>query len=631
MKLRFASMTVGLALSVTAAVVVACSAAAYIYSTHHFKTLLELERTNALTQGELIRTALEHQMLSNDRTLLEQMIERFGKQARVEQLVLLDRNGIARYSSKPLEHPEDFRPGSPTCQACHRDPPERRGSSRVIEASGGTILRTVVPIHNRQECYGCHSPQQRINGILILDYDAGELRAGMTKDLRLMVAGTGLLTFIIVAAIVIAIRILVMRRLQNLERSARLISAGDLNQRVPAEGSDTLAWLGREFNAMADSMSGLVGEVRTHRERLERVINSIDDGIVVLDPKRKIIAANDAFLSRARTSREEVLGCCCYQMNPGPCNLSDCPTLECLQSGRNQVRICERSDGDGAIRWEEIHTSPILDSAGDVAQVVEVWRDISERRAAEAKLADSHRLASLGVLASGFSHELNTPLATVLTCVEGILKETPPDKDAKVDEGRIRENASIAREQLLRCRGITQHFLRLSRGQAHEETVVNLQDAMSAAFRLVEPTARDHRVQVEALPLSETVLVRAGDADLQDLLINLLLNAVQASKPGSKVVLSAERTDKARIRVTDSGCGIAPEFRQKIFEPFFSMRQGGTGLGLFLSLSAVRRWGGDIVVESIPGEGSIFEVVLPVIEFEARRTQVENCFNPAGR
>jgi signal transduction histidine kinase len=130
--------------------------------------------------------------------------------------------------------------------------------------------------------------------------------------------------------------------------------------------------------------------------------------------------------------------------------------------------------------------------------------------------------------------------------------------------------------------------------------------------------ARDHLVQIEVRPLSETVLVRAGDADLQDLLINLLLNAVQASKPGSKVVLSAERTDRVHISVTDSGCGIAPEFRQKIFEPFFSMREGGTGLGLFLSLTAVRKWGGDIVVESIPGRGSTFEVVLPAIELHAR-------------
>jgi two-component system, NtrC family, sensor kinase len=96
--------------------------------------------------------------------------------------------------------------------------------------------------------------------------------------------------------------------------------------------------------------------------------------------------------------------------------------------------------------------------------------------------------------------------------------------------------------------------------------------------------------------------------------VNFLLNAIQASKPGTKVVISAHGGVDVRIRVTDEGCGIAPEYREKIFEPFFSLRDGGTGLGLFLSLNAVRSWGGDILVESTPGKGSVFEVVLPVIQ-----------------
>src|SRR5271166_7119514 len=457
MKLRFASMTVGLALGVTAAVVVACTVAAYIFSVRHFQSLVETAHSSALAEGELIRTALEHQMMGNDRTLIAQMIESFGKQARVEQLVVLDRSGTERYSSKPGTAGNDFRIDSPTCQACHRDPPERRGSSRVIETRGGTILRTVVPIRNREECHRCHDPGQKINGILILDYNAGEVRAAMTRDLRWMVAGTGALTFVIVGAIALVIRVSVLRRLRRFETTARLISQGDLERRVPAEGSDTLAWLAKEFNAMADSVSGLVGEVRTQRERLETVINSIDDGIVVLDPQRNVIAANDAFLRRAEHSREEVLGCSCRNLNPGGCNVSDCPTVACLNSGIRQVRICERPTADGGVRWEEVHASPVRNGSGQLAQVVEVWRDISERRAAEAHLAESHRLASIGTLASGFSHELNTPLATVLTCVEGILRESNGQGDIE----QIRETASIAREQILRCRGITQHFLRL--------------------------------------------------------------------------------------------------------------------------------------------------------------------------
>ncbi len=613
MKRRFASMTVGLALGVTAAVVVACTVAAYVYSVYHFRSLLETARTSALAEGELIRTALEHQMVGNDRTLIAQMIESFGKQSRVEQLVVLDRNGVERYSSKPGTVGNDFRIDSPTCQACHRDPPERRGTSRVIETRGGTILRTVVPIHNRAECYRCHDPSQKINGILILDYNAGEVRAAMTRDLRWMVGGTGALTFVIVGTIALVIRVSVLRRLQRFETTARLISEGDLERRVPAEGSDTVAWLAKEFNAMADSVSGLVGEVRTQRERLETVINSIDDGIVVLDPERKIIAANDAFLQRASNSREQVLGCCCYELGPRPCNLSDCPTLACLRSGGRQVRICERKTGNNTVAWEEIHASPILDASGRLAQVVEVWRDISERRAAEANLAETHRLASVGVLASGFSHEMNTPLATILVCVEGILRETPPGQVGHIDQARIRENATIAREQILRCRGITQHFLRLSRGQPHAGDIVDADAAIEAARRLVDPTARANSVGVAVRPFATTLHVRADEAELQNLLVNLLLNAIQASKPGGKVVVTTQGGDTVHIRVTDEGCGIAPEYRQKIFEPFFSLRPGGTGLGLFLSLNAVRSWGGNILVESTPGKGSIFEVIIPAI------------------
>jgi len=612
MKLRFASMTVGLALGVTAAVVLACTVFAYVFSVRHFQSLLETAHTSALADGELIRTALEHQMMGNDRTLIAQMVESFGKQARVEQLVLLDRNGVERYSSKPVAGGNDLRIGSPTCQACHRDPPERRGSARVIETQGGTILRTVVPIRNHEECHRCHDANQKINGILILDYNAGEVRAAMTRDLRWMVAGTGALTFVIVGAIALVIRLSVLRRLQRFENTARLISQGDLERRVPAEGSDTLAWLAKEFNEMADSVSGLIGEVRTQRERLETVINSIDDGIVVLDAERRIMAANDAFLQRASSSREQVLGCCCYQLEPGPCNLSDCPTLVCLRSGARQVRICERKTNN-SVAWEEIHASPIMDASGRLAQVVEVWRDISERRAAEAKLAESYRLASVGTLASGFSHEMNTPLATTLMCVEGILRETPAGQDGSIDQARIREKAAIAREQILRCRGITQHFLRLARGQRTTTDIVDLHAAIATAQKLVEPTAHANSVNVAVQPFAATLHVRADEAELQNLLVNLLLNAIQASKPGGKVVVATQCSDDVRIRVADEGCGIGPEYLQKIFEPFFSLRQGGTGLGLFLSLNAVRSWGGNITVASEPGKGSVFEVMIPAI------------------
>ncbi len=579
----------GLAVGVTAAVVLACAGGAYLYSKHHMRSLLKGARATALAEGDLIRVALEHQMIENDRTLIAKMMESFRKQSWVERLVLLDRAGAER----ELQVPAD-----------------QAGSSRVTEARKGEVLRTVVPIHNRAECYGCHDPSHKINGVLILDYRTAELSQEMAHDLGWMVGGTAAITLLLVGAIGVVIRVAVLRRLQRFETAARQIAGGDLAKRVPAGGSDTISWLAREFNTMADSVTGLVGEVRHQRERLETVINSIDDGIVVLDAQRRVIAANDAFLERARHSREQVLGCQCRELTPGGCTVEDCPTLACLGSGARQVRLCERRTPEGKVVWEEVHASPILDSQGKLLHVVEVWRDISDRRAAEAHLAESHRLASLGTLASGFSHELNTPLATVLTCVEGILRETSGDG---ADEAWIRDSASIAREQILRCRGITQHFLRLSRGQRGQGEVVDLGPVIEEVARLIEPTARAHSVKVEVRPAPAGMHVRADEAELQHTLINLLLNAVQASKAGGQVAVEAEAGEQVRVRVIDNGCGIAADDQKRIFEPFFSARQGGTGLGLFLSLNFVRRWGGEIRVESVVGRGSTFEVVLPAL------------------
>src|SRR5690242_6078148 len=133
MKLRFASMTAGLAVGVTAAVLLASAGSAYLYSEHHIHSLLQTAQTAALAEGNLIKVALEHQMIENDRTLIAAMIDSFRKQTHVGRLVVLDRYGKEKYPPAVRSADDDFNIESPTCQACHRYPPEQRGSSRVIE------------------------------------------------------------------------------------------------------------------------------------------------------------------------------------------------------------------------------------------------------------------------------------------------------------------------------------------------------------------------------------------------------------------------------------------------------------------------------------------------------------------
>jgi two-component system sensor histidine kinase FlrB len=178
----------------------------------------------------------------------------------------------------------------------------------------------------------------------------------------------------------------------------------------------------------------------------------------------------------------------------------------------------------------------------------------------------------------------------------------------------------------------------MSRGQPSAAQLVDIHDAVAMAARLIEPTARARGITVRSGTTAPAELrVRADDSELQHALINLLLNAIQACPAGGLVRIDVSeggpqahphgagkraRHDggkTATIAVSDNGCGIAPEDQARIFEPFFSARPGGTGLGLFLTLNFVRRWGGDILVDSAPGQGSTFTIVLPGLGTAAAR------------
>lgn len=614
MRLRLTDMTVGLAFGITAAVVTAFAAGATLYSRHHVDELLDRDRATALAQGELMRAALEHQMIEDDRTLIGELVQTFAREPRVRQVMLLDRSGRVQFSSGPAVSDEALNIDGPTCQACHQYPPAQRGTSRVIATGDGAVLRTVIPFRNREACHSCHDPSHRINGIMLFDVDAETTRAAMSADMRRLVGGSSLLAFALIAVIAVIVRVVVMRRLQRFETTARLIAEGDLARRVPAGGADTIAWLANEFNAMADSMSTLIADVRRERERLEVVINSIDDGIVVLDAERRVVAANDAFLRRTGTSRGDTLGRSCLDTAPAACSECECPALSCLAHGQASVRVLERKTADGRIAWEEIHASPVAGPSGRPVQVVEVWRDITERRAGEARLAESHRLASLGMLASGFSHELNTPLATVLACVEGILRDARRAAGESSVWQHVTETAGIARDQILRCRSVTQHFLRLSRGERASADVIALEPVVAAVARLVAPTLRERQVTLDIAPVPADAHIRANEAELQQALINLLLNAAQACTQGGRVTLTVIGGDPVHIKVADNGCGIAASDQKRIFEPFFSLRAGGTGLGLFMTKSFVGRCGGEIGLSSTPGAGSEFDLALPAAD-----------------
>jgi len=612
-------------LGIGVSVVVICGLALGFHLTYltYRAEMLAAARNHAASEARLVRLALTHQMLeSGDRSLIYGMVQSFGDAHSSERIMVLDREGKVRFSSDPRFAKHAFKLEDPACQVCHRHPTSERNRNTIIDIEGGTVLRSVQPIPNREACHGCHDAKNRMNGVLIVDVPVGATIANMEHSVRRMALGTAVVGLVLIGGISLAFRRFLLRRLYRFERAALAIAGGDLNQRVPVDGNDALTRLETSFNDMVDSVSELVHSVEAQGEHLRRVMDSVDDGMVVLDRDMAIVATNEAFQRRFPGEDAELVGRHCFEAvrGAGMCgDDAECPGHACFHSGKVHTAIRTRVDLTGTPRHEEVRISPLFAEDGSVERVVEVWRDITDRRSAEARLAEYQRLASVGMLASGISHEVNTPLASIGTCLEAIDRIAAAKTGSDEDCAAVRNYAQIAAEQVRRCGAITQQFLKLARGRSPDAEIIDLPVAAALVARLVSPTAKVAGVTVDVAQEPSVPQVLASSASVHQVLLNLIMNAVEASKAGHRVQVTFEVTrsgapegDSIEVRVQDEGAGIAAEDLPRVFEPFFSRRARGTGLGLFVSLNLARGWGGDVrVVASQPGQGTTFAAVFP--------------------
>jgi PAS domain S-box-containing protein len=500
---------------------------------------------------------------------------------------------------------------------CHTKTPGARERWVLLREGDTEVLRSVLPIVNRPECHGCHGTTKKLNGMLILDISLAPIQARVRGEVGRMGIATAALTVVLLGGVGVLLRRLALSRLTQLGRTARSIAGGALEERADPKGDDVIASLARDFNEMADATSALVAEVKDREQRMAGVLNSLDDGLIVLDRGFRVVAANRSLSRRLCAYPETLVGRNCRDAigHALPCRDDDvCPTARCLSTGRLQRAVYELP-GDGGGRVHEVYASPVLADDGSVAQVVEVWRDITERVREEERLAEVERLSSLGVLASGLSHEVNTPLATTLTCAEAIVDRLDGSGTEGADAetlAAIRDGASTIREQVMRCRTITEQFLRFARGIPPATEPIELRQVVRSILTLAEPTAREAGIALVLEGQNPLPLVTANTEVVQHVVLNILVNAIQSfEQPGGTITARFVVDDDIRLQVEDTGCGIPAEVRKHLFEPFRTQKPRGTGLGLFLSRTFMRRFGGDVrLVRSAPGRGSCVEIVF---------------------
>jgi PAS domain S-box-containing protein len=622
---RLDRLTVRLVLGITLLISLPVAAGMYLLAKSHFTHTLAARQTAAQLQNRILEAALRHEMLDEDSGLIAEILEEVGLQPEVRSAMILDREGFVRLSSHEQEVGVRLSLASPTCAVCHTTTPDARDRSVVLESEDDDILRSVHPIANRPECHSCHDASQAFNGILILDISLAGTQQHLRRDAIWMTAVATLLMFTLLSGVGLLLRRLVLVRLERLCRTARSIAAGALGERATVEGDDVVASLAQDLNSMADATCSLIDSLKQREEQMSGVLNSLDDGLIVLDRSFRVVAANRSIARRLCSYPEALQGHKCRDATGHslPCDRdTECPTARCLHTGQVQRAVYHLPDsgtGDGQVH--EVYASPIYSQDGSVAQVVEVWRDITERVREEEHLAEIERLSSLGILASGLSHEVNSPLASTLTCADSILgrlKETSTENLSPETLDAIQDSATIIREQVLHCRKITERFLRFARGIPPSIEPLDLQEVVRSVMSLAEPTARGLGIQLKFRNHMPLPLVTANTEVVQHVVLNVLVNAIEAhGHKGGAIHAQFLLDSSIRLQIRDSGCGIPAEFQEHLFEPFRTQKSRGTGLGLFLSRTFMRRFGGDVrLVDSVVGQGSCVEIVFPLSERE---------------
>jgi signal transduction histidine kinase len=367
------------------------------------------------------------------------------------------------------------------------------------------------------------------------------------------------------------------------------------------------------------------------------IIQQTNERVVVLSPDFTISEVNEAYLKFVGKSKEDVVGAHCYKILYGfdaPCSSStfgfDCPMVETLRTGESAHVIVDNPGSLGEKSYSDMVTYPVKNADGEVTQVIEISRDITkelssrwEERVRQLRedfnhLIQEDRMISLGKLVASCVHEINNPIQGLLTfsrLMEDILAKGQP---ASEDVEEFKQYLSLMTPELERCGDIVSGLLSFSRETPQEYKRINLSEVLQSVIALT-----DHKLELQGIKLtkhlcSDPLWVRGDASRLEQCLLNLAFNAMEAMPEGGEMKMVSDVDadhKKVRIEIHDTGSGIKAQHLNHIFDPFFTTKEAGrgTGLGLSIAYGIVKNHGGKIRAESQVGKGSTFCIQFPYL------------------
>jgi PAS domain S-box-containing protein len=354
-----------------------------------------------------------------------------------------------------------------------------------------------------------------------------------------------------------------------------------------------------------------IGEFERLKEFNENIVESINVGILALDLDDRIESWNAQMEAMYALSRAEAIGQKLQDVFPAE-------FIEALEGFRNEqgvhhlykFRLTTRA---GEQRTANIAMAPLLSrDFVSVGRIVLV-DDITERVSLEAQLTQADKLSSIGLLAAGVAHEINTPLAVISSYAQMLSKQLRGD-------ARLGSVMDKITQQSFRAAEIANGLLNFSRTSTTEFRETNLNQVIRDTLSLLEHQFKTAQIAVDLDLAEELPPIHGNPGKLQQVFLNLLLNAKEAMPGGGRLSIATRVNGQVEALISDSGSGIAPEHLKRIYDPFFTTKtmprpgdRRGTGLGLSVSYGIIQEHAGKIHVESAVGAGTTFHLEFPLL------------------
>jgi PAS domain S-box-containing protein len=408
--------------------------------------------------------------------------------------------------------------------------------------------------------------------------------------------------------------------LATLDKGAKALGSGDFQHQIEVQGEDELARLGTAFNYAARQVRELYDELKSNEARFRSLIEYSSDLILILDSEAIVRYVSPSSLRVAGRNQEELLGKCFFDFVA----FEDISKMRDTLSGthtesRPAIEVGFRRP-DGSMAVIEVLANNLLDEPA-VAGVVVNARDITERKSAEEQLKKLHQLEAdlaymnrvsvMGELAASLAHEIKQPIAAAATNAKTGLRWLQREPS---DIGEAREALSRIVKDVSRAADIIDRNRSLYRRGIPQREMVNLNELIREMTALLRDTANRHFISMRA-DLDESLpTITADRVQMQQVLMNLMLNGIEAMKDTSgELTVRSGKSDDGQIllSVSDLGVGLPAEKIDQVFDAFFTTKTQGTGMGLSISRRIIESHGGRMWACANTGRGATFQFTIP--------------------